>query len=62
VFNYNKWGGGLVSHNNVKIKLEGLLGSFYVMSDEMWEKIFDILGDKIEFYKFKEIIMKKVEQ
>ena len=43
------------------MKLEGLLGSFYVMSDEMWEKIFDILGDKIEFYKFKEIIMNKVE-
>lgn len=62
VFNDNKWGGGLTSHNGIKLKLEGLLGSFYVMTDEMWDKIFDILGNKIDFYKFKDDIMKKVEQ
>lgn len=61
VFNKNKWGGGLASHNAVKLKLEGLLGSFYFMPDEMWDKIFDILGNKIDFYKFKEIIMNKVK-
>lgn len=61
VFNIDGWGKGLASHNNVKLKLEGLLGAFYNMPDEMWDKMLDILTDKSKFYDFKEIIMRKIE-
>lgn len=59
VFKEDGWGKGLISHNNVKIKSEGLLGAFYVMDNDGWDRVLSILGDKEEFYKFKNEIMKK---
>lgn len=62
VFKDSGWGKGLTSHNNAKLKLEGMLGAFYNMNDELWDKIYDILGDKEEFHKFKKEIMIKCDK
>lgn len=61
IFKNTGWGKGLTSHNNVKLKLEGMLGVFYNMSNEQWDKLLDIIGEKEGFYKFKEEIMDKCD-
>ena len=37
-----------------------MLGAFYNMNDELWDKILNILGDKDDFYNFKKQILEKI--
>ena len=60
IFKWNGMGGGRSSHNSVAIKLNKMLGAYYLLNLEGWDALIEILGDKEEFYKFKEKIEEKI--
>jgi hypothetical protein len=51
----------MASHNDVMLILnKNNLGCFYVLSDEAYEYIISLLGDKEKFYEFKNYIKEKL--
>jgi hypothetical protein len=56
-----KYNFSMASHNDVMLILnKNNLGCFYVLSDEAYEYIISLLGDKEKFYEFKNYIKEKL--
>lgn len=61
MFGDDGFGKGLASHNGVVLKIDDICGAFYCMTDEMWDIVFTLLGDKEKFYIFKDEIKSKID-
>ena len=60
LFRFDGLGGGMISHNNRVIALDKMLGVFYFMPEELWNKLLEVLGEKEEFLIFKKEIEQRI--
>jgi hypothetical protein len=61
LFDRSVYGGGLRTHNDAAFNFEDYCGRFYYQTEKEWDYIINILGDKLEFYNFKEKIEDKLK-